>query len=74
MFGSGDTNFGSGETEVHGMWVLSPGETPNARKVGVQFGRKTDIPRTKGFNVIIIGLLLYMNGLSANSQGVLSRL
>ena len=31
-------------------------------------------PRAKlGFNVIIIGLLLYMIGLSANSQEVLSR-
>ena len=31
--------FGSGETEVCGMWVLSPGETPNARKVDVSPGR-----------------------------------
>ena len=25
----------SGETEVRGMWVFSPGETPGARKVGI---------------------------------------
>ena len=34
------------------MWVLSPGETPGARKVGVSLGetggaRKTGVPRTK---------------------------
>ena len=61
-------------TEVYGMWVLSPGETPDARKVGVSPGRdwKTIIPRMRGINVIIIGLLLYMICLSANSQEVLS--
>ena len=42
----------SGETEVRGMWVFSPGETPGARKVGVSPGetggaRKTGVPRTR---------------------------
>ena len=47
---------GLGEVEVHGMWVLSPGETRSAqkvdaRKVGVSQGestiaRKTVVPRT----------------------------
>ena len=44
--------------------VFPPGETGLASK--------TVIPRTKGFNVIIIGLLLYMSGLSANSQEMFS--
>ena len=39
VFGSGETVFGSGEAEVRGMWVLTPGETPDARKVGVSPGR-----------------------------------
>ena len=28
----------SGENEVRGMWVFSPGEIPGARKVGVSPG------------------------------------
>ena len=56
------------------MWVLSPGETPGARKVGVSPGetggaRKTGVPRKY---LLYIGLLLYKLGLSANSQEVLS--
>ena len=31
--------FISGETEVRGMWVFSPGETLDARKVGVSPGQ-----------------------------------
>ena len=31
--------FTSGETEVRGMWVSSPGEKQDARKVGVSHGR-----------------------------------
>ena len=50
---------------MRGKWVFPPGKAGRARK--------TVVPRTKGFNVIIIGLLLYMIGLSANSQEVLSR-
>ena len=34
MFGLGETVFGSGETEVRGMWVLSPGETPKCAESG----------------------------------------
>ena len=46
----------SGETEVRGMWVFPPGETPGARKVGVStvetgIAQKTDVPRT---NVITV--------------------
>ena len=66
MLGSGETVFGSGETEVHGTWVFPPGE------IGLAW--KTVVPRTKGFDAIIIGLLLYMIGLSANSQWMLSTL
>ena len=29
----------SGEIELHGMWVFSPGETSGGRKVGVSPGR-----------------------------------
>ena len=59
------------------MWVFSPGETPDARKVGVSPGEtvvawKTGVPRTRLIIVCIIGLLLYKLGLSANSQEVLS--
>ena len=59
------------------MWVFSPGETPDARKVGVSPGEtglagKTVVPRTRGISVCIIGLLLHKLGLSANSQEVLS--
>ena len=41
-----------GETEVRGMLVFPPGETPDARKVGVSPGetglaRKTVVPRTR---------------------------
>ena len=35
----GRDQFGSGETEVRGIWVLSPGETPDAQKEGVRFGQ-----------------------------------
>ena len=45
---------------------VSPGE------IGCAW--KTVVPRTKEFSVIIIGLLLYMIGLSANSQEMLSTL
>ena len=42
----------SGETEVRGMQVFPPGETPGAWKVGVSPGEtgvawKTGVPRTK---------------------------
>ena len=65
----------SGETEVRGMWVFSPGETPGARKVGVSLGeiggaRKTVFPARK--YLLCIGRLLYTLGLSANSQEALS--
>ena len=71
--------FGSGETEVRGRWVLSPGASHRMRGKWVfppgetGLARKTVVPQTRGINVIIIGLLLYMIGLSANSQEVLSR-
>ena len=45
-------------------WVFPPGETVIAWK--------TVVPRTRGMSVCIIGLLLYEQGLSANSQEVLS--
>ena len=79
MFGSGETVFSSGETEVHGMWVLSPGETLKCAEKWVfppgeiVCAWKTIVPQTKEFNVVIIGLLLCMIGLSANSQEMLSR-
>ena len=66
MFGYGETVFGLGETEVCGMWVFPPGVIVCARKMIV--------PRTKEFNVVIIGLLLCMIGLSDNSQEMLSTL
>ena len=41
---------------MRGKWVLSPGETPSARKVGVSPGetevaRKMGVPLTKVFTV-----------------------
>ena len=54
------------DTEVRGKWVVSPGE--------IVCARKTIVPWTKEFNVVIIGLLLCMIGLSANSQEMLSTL
>ena len=39
VFSSGETVFSSGETEERGMWVLTLGETLDARKVGVYPGR-----------------------------------
>ena len=69
MFGSGETVFGSGETEVRGMWVLSPGETPKCAESGCFPRARLD---ERG-SVVIIGLLLCMTGLRANSQEVLSR-
>ena len=68
VFGSGETSsvqarlrctecgcFPRARHRMRGKWVFGSGE--------IGLARKTDIPRTKGFNVIIIGLLLYMNGL-----------
>ena len=51
-----DVGLTSGETEVRGMWVLSPGETPGERKVGVSPGEtggawKIGAPRTKVFTM-----------------------
>ena len=54
------------DTEVRGKWVFPPGE--------IICARKTVVPRTKEFSVVIIGLLLCMIGLSANSQEMLSTL
>ena len=46
----------SGETEVRGIRVFSPGETPGAQKVGVSSGeiggaQKTGVPRAKVFTL-----------------------
>ena len=50
---------------MRGKWVFPPGE--------IICARKTVVPRTKEFSVVIIGLLLCMIGLSANYQEMLSR-
>ena len=58
---------------------VTPGETQDARKVGVSPGetivaRKTGFPRTRRIVAVwmIIGLLLYKIGISADSQEALS--
>ena len=53
----------SGETEVRGMWVISPGVTRDARKVGarkvgaspgeIAIARKTVVPRTKSNDCVL---------------------
>ena len=65
----------SGETEVRGMWVFSPGETPGAREVGVSWARlevrgRRVLPAQR--YLLCFGRLLYKLGLSANSQDALS--
>ena len=59
---------------------VTPGETQDARKVAVSPGetidaRKTGFPRRRRILSVcmIIGLLLYKTGISANSQEVFSR-